>query len=64
MNTEDLLNRKTLTSEKLTRDIESLVSSHNMEYIDAIVHYCETNKLEIESIASVIKSNSRMKSRV
>jgi hypothetical protein len=33
-------------------------------YIDAAIHYCETNNLEIEFIASVIRKNNEIKSKL
>jgi hypothetical protein len=35
-------------------NIEELVQRTNMTYIDAIVHYCEENKLEPETAGSMV----------
>lgn len=45
-------------------DIEFLCSSKNMEYIDAVVLWCETNKIEIEYIANFIKKEPTMKAKI
>ena len=44
--------------------IENLRSSKNIDYIDAVVLWCETNKIEIEFIASLIKKDPAMKSKL
>ena len=45
-------------------EIESLVREYKIEYMDAIVLYCERNSVEIESVTSIIKNNEYMKSRI
>ena len=35
-------------------NIEELVQRTNMTYIDAIVHYCEENKLEPETAGKMV----------
>ena len=34
--------------------IEKIVANDELNYIDAILHYCEINNLEIESITKLI----------
>lgn len=46
------------------REIEELCKNGNMEYIDAIVHWCEQNKIEIETIANFIKKDGILKSKI
>jgi hypothetical protein len=53
-----------LTPEKLYAEIESLVSNHGLEYIDAILYYCEKNGLEVESVASLVKNSTKIKAKV
>ena len=50
-----------LTPQQFCNDIETLVVELKTDYMDAIVHYCEKNNIEIETIASIIKSNSKFK---
>lgn len=64
MTGEDLIVRKTLTNERLTKEIEILVSKYKLDYIDAIVHFCEKNEIEIESVANLIRNNSRISSQI
>lgn len=60
----DVVFAKTLTIEKFIQDIENLVSKHGLDYMDAIVHYCSENNVEIETAASIIKVNAKMKAKL
>lgn len=64
MTGDDLIVRKTLTNERLTKEIEVLVGKYKLDYIDAIVHFCEKNEIEIESVAGLLKNNSRISSQI
>jgi hypothetical protein len=35
-----------------------------MEYIDAVVYFCEKNGVDIETAASLIKNNSKLKASI
>lgn len=49
------LKEKFLCQTKFTKDIEELVKdTEDLNYIDAIVYYCEENKIEIESVSKLI----------
>jgi hypothetical protein len=48
------LNEKFVSKEKFASDIEALVLKTKMNYIDAIVLYCEDNGIEIESVGKLI----------
>jgi len=61
---EDIVFEKTLTTEKFLREIELLVSKHRLEYMEAIVHYCEYNNVEIETVASLVRNNARIKAKL
>ena len=45
-------------------EIERLCRKENLEYIDAIVYYCEKNSLDVESIGKAISKNPLMKSKL
>lgn len=47
-----------------TEDVEKLCRTRNMEYIDAVVFWCEKNKLDVETAAFWIKKDATMKSRI
>lgn len=49
------LDLKFLCPAKFSQIIEELVKTNEeMNYIDAIVHYCEENKIEVDSVAKLI----------
>jgi len=48
------LNDKFVSKEKFAADIESLVSKTQMNYIDAIVEYCDQNGIEIETVNKLV----------
>ena len=52
--TNDELNKKLLSKDKFAEDIEHLVMSSKMNYIDAIVEYCDQNSIEIETVNKLI----------
>ena len=60
---KDVLNEKFISKDKFTEDIEALVLDTKMNYIDAIVEYCETNNIEIESVSKLIAKPLKEKIR-
>lgn len=52
---ETLLDSKFLCQSKFSQIIEEIVkTNHDMNYIDAIVYYCEQNNLEVDSVGKLI----------
>lgn len=51
-------------TQKFLQEIEKNCRTKNIEYIDAVVDYCERNKIEIEYVASIIKKDPVIKSRI
>lgn len=51
---EQVIESKFLTPSKFALEIEKIVIEENFNYIDAIVHYCEINNLEVESVTKLI----------
>jgi hypothetical protein len=51
---EQAIEDKFLTPSKFSLEIEKIVVDENMNYIDAIVHYCEINKIEVDSITKLV----------
>jgi uncharacterized protein YjdB len=45
-------------------EIEALCKEKKMEYIDAVVMWCERNKLEVETAAYLIRKDSTMKAKI
>ena len=48
------INEKFISKEKFAEEIEALVLKTRMNYIDAIVEYCSTNDIEIETVGKLI----------
>jgi hypothetical protein len=61
---EDLKFTKIVSAEIFYEAIDNLVKHHDLSYMDAIVYYCEKNDIEIETAASLIKGNFRIKSSI
>jgi hypothetical protein len=52
------------TSNTVIEEIDKLCRTKNIEYIDAVVHWCEKNKIEVEYIAGLIKKDPVFKSKI
>lgn len=46
------------------KDIEKMVKEKNIEYLDAVLLYCEKNNVEVETVAAIVKQNSALKSKI
>ena len=53
-----------LKNSGFVEEIEKLCKEKNIEYIDAIVFWCEKNKLEIETAAYWIKKDPAMRAKI
>ena len=51
---EQAIQSKFLTPSKFAIEIEKIVADEKINYIDAIVHYCELNELEVESVTKLV----------
>ena len=51
---EQAIESKFLTPSKFAIEIEKIVAEENMNYIDAICHYCEINSLEVDSVLKLV----------
>jgi len=60
---KDVLNKKFVSREKFTGDIEALVLKTKMSYIDAIVEYCGDNNIEVETVNKLISKPLKEKLR-
>tara|TARA_B100000902_G_C27159380_1_gene837915 strand:+ start:705 stop:959 length:255 start_codon:yes stop_codon:yes gene_type:complete len=49
-----VLSEKFMNSAKFAAEIEKLVKNEKLNYIDAIVLFCEENNIEIDSITKLI----------
>ena len=51
---EQAIEDKFLTPSKFALEVEKIVIEEKCNYIDAIVHYCQINNLEVDSITKLI----------
>lgn len=52
---KSILKSKFLCQDKFSNDIEQLVKDNaEMNYIEAICHYCDENNIEIENVTKLI----------
>ena len=51
---EKAIESKFLTPSKFSMEIENIVLNEGLNYIDAIVHYCDINTIEVESVSKLI----------
>ena len=52
------------SSSDFVREIEKLVITKNIEFFDAVLHYCEMNNIEVETAASLVKQNAALKAKI
>jgi hypothetical protein len=46
------------------REIERLAFEKRIDFMDAVILYCEQTGMEIEAAGSLIKSSAKMKARI
>tara|TARA_A100001201_G_scaffold89209_2_gene78149 strand:+ start:2505 stop:2762 length:258 start_codon:yes stop_codon:yes gene_type:complete len=52
---EEILENKFFCPSRFAQEIETLVKDNSdMNYIDAIVHFCEKNNIDVESVPKLI----------
>lgn len=61
---EDIQINNLINIEEFHEEIERIVSDKHVDYIDAIVYYCQRTGMEIETAAELIKKNSKIKAKV
>jgi hypothetical protein len=49
-----LLEDRFMTIAKFSAEVETLVNNDDMSYIDAIIHYCDSNEIELETVPKLI----------
>lgn len=53
-----------LVSSDYVREIEDIVTSTGADYIDAVVTWCNKNGVDVEHVASLIKKDAVLKSKL
>ena len=57
------LNKKFMSKDKFAEEVEALVKKTKMNYIDAIVQFCEENSIELDGISKMISKPLKEKLR-
>ena len=52
------------SSSDFVKEIEKLVLTKNLDFFDAVLHYCEMNNIEVETAAALVKQNSVLKAKI
>ena len=61
---EKVLEEKFLTPIKFSYIIENIVLNEKLNYIDAIIHYCEKEGIEVDSISKLMTKPLKEKLKV
>ena len=57
------LDKKFLCPQNFAQDIEQIVKNSKINYIDAIITYCEENSIEVETVSKLISKPLKEKLR-
>jgi len=61
---EKVLENKFFCPSRFAQEIESLVQANtDMNYIDAIIHFCEKNNIDVESVPKLLSKPLKEKIR-
>lgn len=61
---DNIFEEKFMTQAKFSKDIETMVLEEpELNYIDAIVHYCESNEIDVEKVSKLISKPLKEKLR-
>lgn len=64
MTLNDIEQLAVLSAGDFMTEIEKLVISKQLTYMEAVLHFCEITGLEVESAASIIKSSAKLKAKI
>jgi len=51
---DDVFEQKFMTAAKFSLEIENIVKDSNLNYIEAVVQFCEDRNIEIETVGKLI----------
>lgn len=64
MDKKQLLEDRFMTAAKFSQEVERIaVSNPQMNYIDSVIHYCETNEIELDTISKLVSKPLKEKIR-
>jgi len=52
------------SSSDFVKEIERLVTTKNIDFFEAVMHYCEVNNVEVETAAALIKQSTVLKLKI
>ena len=64
MDKKQLLEDRFMTSAKFSQEVEKIAFDNpEMNYIDSVIHYCELNEIELDSVNKLISKPLKEKLR-
>ena len=64
MDKKQLLEDKFMTAARFSQEVEKIaLHNHDMNYIDSVIHYCEVNEIEVDTINKLISKPLKEKLR-
>tara|TARA_B100001778_G_scaffold321486_1_gene312898 strand:- start:23 stop:277 length:255 start_codon:yes stop_codon:yes gene_type:complete len=55
MDKKQLLEDRFMTSAKFSQEVEKIaLHNQDMNYIDSVIHYCEVNEIELDSVGKLV----------
>ena len=60
---DEAINSKFISKDKFAEDIEKIVLRTQLNYIDAIVQYCEQNEIELDTVNKLVSKPLKEKLR-
>ena len=55
---------KMVNPEQFYEELDNLVKRSHLTYMDAVIHFCQKNDMDIEAAASMLKSNQRIRASI
>lgn len=49
---------------ELLAGVESLVKEKKLSYLDAVIHFCESNGVDLDQAGQIIQNNKKMTSKL
>jgi hypothetical protein len=59
----EVLKEKFMCKERFALEIENIAAQENLNYIDAIILFCEKNEIEVDSVVKLVSKPLKEKLR-
>ena len=64
MDKKQLLEDKFMTAARFSQEVEKIAFDNpDMNYIDSVIHYCEVNEIELDSVGKLVSKPLKEKLR-